>query len=119
VSASSFYTGRWPESAPALRPQAITAEGIPAFQVYDEDSNRSATSTLTGEFLVRKQDAWGGSLSLGTRPFHGGNVEYSAGLLVRARVSILLSRAVQIHLPIIVVTEQDLEDLVAVCEQSC
>ena len=102
-----FYTAD-AESA-RLAAQAITAEGIPAFQVYDETATDQHIY-INWEFLVRKQDAWGGSYPWNS-PIYGGNVEYSRATCPRSLD--LLSRAVQIHLNHLV-TEQDLEDLVAV-----
>lgn len=87
---------------------ALTAEGIPAFQVYDEQANDQHIY-INWEFLLNKQDPWGGNYPWDS-PLYGGNVEYSRETCPLSLN--LLGRAVQIHLNHLVCAE-DLEDIVS------
>lgn len=87
--------------------EALTAEGIPAFQVYDLET-KDQHIYLNWEFLMNKQDPWGGSYPWDS-PVYQGQVEYSKDTCPLTLE--LLSRAVQIHLNQFA-TDEDLEDLI-------
>ncbi|HHY09858.1 MAG TPA: aminotransferase class I/II-fold pyridoxal phosphate-dependent enzyme [Firmicutes bacterium] len=86
---------------------ALTAEGIPAQQVYDHKANDQHVYA-NWEFLLAKQDPWGGSLPWDS-PLYEGDVEYSKETCPKTLE--LLGRAVQIHLSHLV-EDQDLADIV-------
>lgn len=87
--------------------KALTAEGIPATQVYDAQANDQHIY-LNWEFLMEKQDPWGGSYPW-TSPLYKSSMEYSAQSCPFTLQ--LLSRGVQIHLNHLV-TAADIDDIV-------
>ncbi len=91
---------------------ALTAEGIPAFQVYDEGANDQHIY-INWEFLLKKQDPWGGGYPWDS-PLYTGSVEYSAESCPRSLN--LLGRAVQIHLNHLILPG-DLADIVAAIDK--
>lgn len=95
------------EERARLCAQALTAEGIPAFQVYDRFANDQHIY-VNWEFLMAKRDPWGGSFPWS---LYGDDArEYSSGTCPRTLA--LLGRAVQIHLNHLV-GEEDLQDIEA------
>lgn len=87
--------------------QALTAEGIPAFQVYDNQANDQHIY-INWEFLLNKRDPWGGHFPWSLA--EGSTVEYSADTCPQTLE--LLGRAVQVHLNHLV-TDEDLQDIEA------
>ena len=87
--------------------KALTAEGIPAHQVYDARENDQHIY-VNWEFLMQKQDPWGGSYPWGS-PMYQEEVQYSKETCPFTLD--LLSRAVQIHLNHLV-TPADIDDVV-------
>ena len=85
--------------------EALTAEGIEAFQVYDGVSNDQHIY-INWEFLMAKRDPWGGHFPWSLRPEE--DIEYSKNTCPFTLG--LLQRAVQIHLNHLV-TNQDVDDL--------
>lgn len=85
--------------------QALTAEGIQAFQVYDGVSNDQHIY-VNWEFLMAKRDPWGGNYPWSLT--QGPEVEYSKDTCPFTLN--LLNRAVQIHLNHLVAAE-DINDL--------
>ena len=85
--------------------QALTAEGIQAFQVYDAES-KDQHVYVNWEFLMAKRDPWGGSYpwSLAAES----TVDYSPESCPFTLE--LLGRAVQIHLNHLV-NDEDLKDI--------
>lgn len=94
------------ESQARFVAEALTAEGVPASQVYDARGNDQHIY-INWEFLMEKRDPWGGSYPWGS-PVYGGSVEYSKETCPQTLA--LLRRAVQIHLNQFASSE-DLEDL--------
>lgn len=86
--------------------QALTAEGVQAFQVYDREANDQHIY-INWEFLTAKRDPWGGSYPWS---LENDSREYTADTCPKTLE--LLGRAVQIHLNHLV-EEGDLDDLVA------
>lgn len=95
------------EEKARLTAQALTAEGIPAFQVYDSQANDQHIY-VNWEFLMAKRDAWGGSFPWSL--LEGDGVEYSKDSCPKTLG--LLGRAVQIHLNHLV-SDADLQDVEA------
>lgn len=91
---------------------ALTAEGVPAFQVYDSEANDQHVYA-NWEFLLGKQDPWGGSHPWDS-PLYQGEVEYSQETCPYTLE--LLGRAVQIHLNHLV-TKEDLEDIITAIDK--
>jgi len=87
--------------------QALTAEGIPAFQVYDRQA-RDQHIYINWEFLLAKRDPWGGNFPWSLAPER--EIEYSEETCPFTLD--LLSRAVQIHLNHLV-RDEDLRDIEA------
>ena len=87
--------------------EALTAEGIPAFQVYTQGANDQHIY-VNWEFLMDRRDPWGGSYPWSS-PAYQGSVDYSEASCPFTLG--LLSRAVQIHLNHLV-TDEDVEDIV-------
>lgn len=87
--------------------EALTAEGIPAFQVYDRQANDQHIY-VNWEFLVERRDPWGGSYPWSS-PGYEGSVDYSEASCPFTLD--LLSRSVQIHLNHLV-TDEDVDDIV-------
>lgn len=85
--------------------EALTAEGVQAFQVYDGVANDQHIY-INWEFLLAKRDPWGGHYPWSLTPET--KVEYSANTCPRTLA--LLKRAVQIHLNHLV-TDQDIQDI--------
>lgn len=94
------------EEKARLTAQALTAEGIPAFQVWDRRA-RDQHIYVNWEFLMAKRDPWG-------RSYPWSLAEGAAWTIPRdlPQTLALLSRAVQIHLNHLV-TEEDLRDIEA------
>lgn len=99
-------------SKAAQTAEALTAEGIPAFQIYDGKSNDQHIY-LNWEFLMQKQDNRGGSYPWDS-PLYKGQVEYSEQTCPRSLE--LLSRAVQIHLNQLA-TPEDLQDIIVAIDK--
>lgn len=95
------------EEKARLTAQALTAEGIPAFQVWDRRA-RDQHIYVNWEFLMAKRDPWGRSYPWSLA--EGSSVDYSPETCPQTLA--LLSRAVQIHLNHLV-TEEDLRDIEA------
>ncbi len=87
--------------------EAITAEGIPAQLVYDPEANDQHVY-VNWEFLMNKQDPWGGSYPWSS-PLYKGEVHYSTESCPRTLD--LLGRAVQIRLNHLI-EEEDIQDIV-------
>lgn len=87
---------------------ALTAEGIPAFQVYDS-TLKDQHVYINWEFLMEKSDPQGRGYPWAS-PAYTGSVDYSKDTCPATLE--LLGRAVQIHLNQLV-TEDDLRDIVA------
>jgi 8-amino-3,8-dideoxy-alpha-D-manno-octulosonate transaminase len=85
--------------------EALTAEGIQAFQVYDGVANDQHIY-VNWEFLLAKRDPWGGHYPWSLAPER--EIEYSAGTCPKTLA--LLSRAVQIHLNHLV-ADEDIDDI--------
>lgn len=85
--------------------EALTAEGIQAFQVYDGVSNDQHIY-INWEFLVNKADPWGGHYPWSLTP--EAEIAYDENTCPRTLE--LLNRAVQVHLNQMV-TDEDIEDL--------
>lgn len=85
--------------------QALTAEGIQAFQVYDGVANDQHIY-INWEFLMAKRDPWGGNYPWSLTP--GAQEEYSENTCPFTLN--LLQRAVQVHLNHLV-TAEDIDDL--------
>jgi len=91
--------------------EALTAEGIPSFQVYDSRA-RDQHVYVNWEFLMAKRDPWGGSFPWNlagedTRDYSPSTCPVTLDLL---------SRAVQIHLNHLV-TDGDLQDIEAAIDK--
>lgn len=87
--------------------KAMTAEGVPAFQVYDHTGNDQHIYR-NWEFLINRQDPWGTEYPWSS-PAYTGSADYSEN---SCPITLdLLSRAVQVHLSQMV-TDEDVEDLV-------
>lgn len=100
-----FYTSN--QEKARFMTKALSAEGIPTFQVYDSNSNDQHIY-LNWEFLMRKQDPWGGSLPWNNNPSQD-IIEYNEKTCPKTVE--LLSRAVQIHLNHFV-TKEDVKDVI-------
>ena len=100
-----FYVGNSTQAKEVA--EAITAEGIPAQLVYDPDANDQHVYA-NWEFLMNKQDPWGGSYPWSS-PLYKGAVDYSPKSCPRTLD--LLGRAVQIRLNHLV-EEEDIQDVV-------
>lgn len=87
--------------------RALTAEGIPAFHVYDPQE-KDQHIYINWEFLVGKRDPWGGSYPWSLHPAR--EMDYSQDSCPRSLG--LLNRAVQIHLNHLA-TEEDGKDILA------
>ena len=86
--------------------EALTLEGVQAFQVYDSQANDQHVF-VNWEFLMKKRDPWGGNFPWSLPDV--GEYHYTKE---SCPVSLeLLGRAVQIHLNQTVV-EEDLDDIV-------
>ncbi len=85
--------------------EALTAEGIEAFHVYDGVSNDQHIY-VNWEFLMSKRDPWGDHYPWSLRPEM--EMEYSASTCPFTLE--LLQRAVQVHLNHLV-TQDDMDDL--------
>lgn len=91
--------------------KALTLEGIPAFQVYDNQANDQHVY-INWEFLMEKRDPWGGSYPWSLSD--ADDREYSKATCPRTLE--LLGRAVQVHLNHLA-TEEDLLDLVTALDK--
>lgn len=91
---------------------AMTAEGIPSFQVYDQGGNDQHIYR-NWEFLINKLDPWGTEYPWSS-PNYSGVADYSESSCPFTLD--LLSRAVQIHLSQMV-TDEDMDDLVRVIDK--
>lgn len=104
-----FYVQDGPKAQEVAR--ALTAEGIPAFHVYDQKEKDQHTY-MNWEFLLAKRDPWGGSFPWSLRPDR--ELDYTKDT---CPVSLeLLNRAVQIHLNHLV-TDEDLDDIVVAVDK--
>ncbi len=88
-----------------LAAEALTAEGIQAYQVYDGVSNDQHIY-INWEFLMNKADPWGGNYPWSINP--EAEIEYSEHTCPFTLD--LLHRAVQVHLNQMV-TDEDIADL--------
>jgi len=91
--------------------EALTAEGVQAFHVYDGVA-KDQHIYINWEFLMSKRDPWGGHFPWSLAP--ESKVEYSPSTCPKTLE--LLHRAVQVHLNHLV-TDEDINDVVRAVEK--